>query len=117
MARAELASAESGLAGVLGEVRSAINQELGTGQLAVLDRLLQNARLPVPVEFHVLDRTPVEWVQFRKAYSECQTNPAPSVQASTLVAACDTDYDVVLARTRLQADLASVRGAFLAALD
>lgn len=116
-ARAELASADLELDDVLADIRSAINQEFDTEQLTIVSRLIQNAKLPVPIEFHILDRTPVEWVRFRKAYSECQTNSAPSPQASDLVNACDTDYSVTLARARLEFNLDSVRDAFVAAMD
>lgn len=116
-AYSELATAKSALNGVLSDIRSDIHQELDSEQLAIVNRLIQNADLPVPMEFRVLDHTAIEWVQFRKAYLECQTSPEPSSEATGLLHACDTDYSVSLARTRMGVNLTSVTAAFLAAIE
>jgi len=116
-AQSSLDTAKASLENTVSLMQTDINQHLSLEQSTNLARLVANAGLPVPVKYHILDKTSVEWVHFRKAYAQCQTNENPSSEASGIVQAADSQYEVNLAQVHLDTYLDAVSEAFENAFD
>lgn len=115
-AQETLANIQGDLDEMLDGLRSDSLQYLTSEQWAWFDRLVANRALPIPPEYRILVKSEMEWVQFRKAYSEYKTNPDASSASETAVETADSDLDVAVARTRLQNTLATTKAAFASAL-
>ncbi len=116
-AQSSLDAVKVSLENTVSLMQTDINQHLTTEQITNLTRLVENTGLPVPVKYHVLDKTAVEWVHFRKAYAQCQTNENPSAEASGIVNAADSTYNVSLAQVHLDTNLEAVKAAFESAFE
>ena len=96
-ANQSVAAAQATLDLAESEVASFAQVELSTAQRTMLGRVAGNARLPIPVKYRVMAKTPAEWVSFSRALAQVRTNPDVDAQAAAVIAQADTHPDVSMA--------------------
>lgn len=111
-ARQSLTTAQSSLGAIQAAIRVEAEAMISGSQQAKLDQLIANNSLPIPTKYHVLDKSTTEWVGFRKAYMECQTNPDARQASQDLVDNADANFEVNLAQTDLDTNLSGIRQVF-----
>ncbi len=111
-ARQVLATAQSSVITLQTAIRVEAEAMITSQQQAKLAQLIANSSLPIPTKYHVLEKSTTEWVEFRKAYMECQTNPDARQASQDLVDNADANFEVNLAQTSLDTNLSSIQQVF-----